>query len=326
MTGTQQNTTREPTILFFGNPWCSSEIRGRQVAERANWLYDSDSMRTGDKVVFIKSYPEPDFVDTCRANNIELYIDVVDCYGIIPFLDEVPEAKVIAMSKVGLDYLKGKVKNEIRYVPEHHCNFDNELRNVSEIKTVGFIGYDCNFQLDPDVVTKYLNKLGLKFIMKTEFETREDVLEFYRKIDVQLAFRVPGSVHMLVSQLKNPLKLCNAGSFGIPTIAFPELSYVDEWSGYFFPIGSMDGVIYWLTKMLDDFEVYKSMSEAAMHRARYYHIDNIIKKYKEAFYGKPDIKYGGGQHSISLTRKTYPEYLKEQEAKSASARADSCVP
>ena len=318
-------TTREPNVLFFGNPWCSGEIRGKQVAEKGNWLYNSYSMRSGDKVVFVKSYPEREFVDTCLANNIEIFIDVIDCYGIVPFLEDVPKAKVIAISKSGVDYLKSRIDNEVLYVPEHHCNFNNELRNCKKVKRVGFIGYKCNFDLDPKVVSDVLKKFDIEFVMKTEFTTRQEIIDFYKSIDVQLAYRIPGSAFMLVSQLKNPLKLANAGSFGIPTIAYPEISYVDEWEGYFLPIGSMDGMVHWIEKMVNDFEVYKTMSAAALHRARYYHISNVIKIYKETFYGKPDIKYDGSEHSIQLVRQSYPEYLAEKDLQCASAQRSTCM-
>ena len=313
---------REANVLFFGNPWASGEIRGRQIAERGGWLFDPNDMRSGDIAVFIKSYPDDDFVLNARKAGISIWIDVIDCYGIVPFLQDFPAASVISISHAGVDYLKGKLNNNrVVYLPEHHCNFDMELRCSNKIKRAGFVGYECNFQLDPKVVKDALAHFGIEFVMLTEFKTRQDIVEFYKTIDVQIAFRVPGRVDMLVAELKNPLKLANAGSFGIPTIAYPEISYVDEWDGFFFPIGSMDGLIFWIDKMMEDWKVYEHMSAAALYRAKYYHIDNIVKKYREAFYGKAEADYNGGIYSIQLERKGYDEYLRKNLQGTSSSRS-----
>jgi len=276
-------TVRDANVLFFSNPWASGEIRGKQVAERGGWLLDPEGMRRGDIAVFIKQYPNQALLDEMRKLNIPIFVDTVDCYGIIPMLNEFPDITVIAMSRVAREYLESKIDNKIVRIDEHHCNWDNELVNRTELKRIGYVGYGCSFQLPIDVVKDTLKKFDIEFTMLTEFKTRQDIVDYYKTIDLQLCFRLPGTIHNLVPQLRNPLKLANAGSFGIPTIAYPEPSYVDEWDGSFFPIGGLQGLIHWVDEIKRDWEVYAFMRYLAVNRAKQYYIDNVIANYRRVF-------------------------------------------
>ena len=270
---------RDRSIIFYGNEdWTCSEIRGRQVAERGGWLWNEEEIRPDDVLVFIKSYPGEEMWSAIQESPI--YVDMVDCYGVIPFLREVPRATVITMSRLAISYVRSRCENEVIFIPEHHCNFEHErLTKRTKLRRIGYIGYEWNFQLDANVVKETLAKLGVEFVMQTSFKTRRDVIDFYRTIDVQLCYRLPGTPHTLVPQLKNPLKLANASSFGIPTMCFPEPCYIDEWDGFFFPIGSLDGIVHWVTEIQKDWSVWEKMSEGCREVAKLYHIDNIIKRY-----------------------------------------------
>ncbi|KKL03735.1 hypothetical protein LCGC14_2623170, partial [marine sediment metagenome] len=57
-------------------------------------------------------------------------------------------------------------------------------------------------------------------VCETDKFTREDVCEFYKTIDIQIAFRTPGK-EVRPPIFRNPLKVFNAGSFKIPTVAYP---------------------------------------------------------------------------------------------------------
>jgi len=94
------------------------------------------------------------------------------------------------------------------------------------------------------------------------------VFETYKKIDKQIIWRknnVP---------LKNSLKIVNAMSFGIPTIAYPEIGYSDV-DGYYFKARTVED----LKKLIRKDLVYDK--ERLVKKAEEYHIDNISKLYEE---------------------------------------------
>ena len=69
--------------------------------------------------------------------------------------------------------------------------------------------------------------------------------------------------------LKNPLKIVNAMSLGIPTIAYPEMAY-KEIEGYYTRCNKIEDLI---TKPKYD-------KKALIEKAEEYHIDNISKLYR----------------------------------------------
>ena len=77
----------------------------------------------------------------------------------------------------------------------------------------------------------------------------------------------------------NALKLANAGSFGIPTISYPEPAYTNEWSDEAIYSDSLYELIRQAKKLSNNREQYKEMSEKALKKAESYHIDNISKLY-----------------------------------------------
>jgi hypothetical protein len=238
--------------------------------------------------IFIKCAPSDKVFEHVKRT----YVDVVDSYGVIPWLRNHPTVTAIAISQIGVDYLKNQLgRDNVVFVPEHHCNFENVTVNVHKPTVVGFCGYNDNFHLDFGMVEEALKPLGLQFIWLTDFEGsggREKVCRFYRAIDIHLTFRRDGGNRNLVPAIKNPLKLANAGSFGVPTVGFPEVSYVDEWDGCFMPAHSLDELLMWCDRLVREPKLYQEMSGTAIRRAADYHIDVIVEKYKELLDGSVD--------------------------------------
>jgi hypothetical protein len=74
--------------------------------------------------------------------------------------------------------------------------------------------------------------------------------------------------------LKNPLKIVNAMSFGIPTIAYPETAF-REVDGYYWQARTMNDVAFGIERLRQGFD-----AKPLMDKAEYYHISRIGRMYK----------------------------------------------
>jgi hypothetical protein len=264
-------------INFFTNPWASSQTRGYQIAERINGTVVPVVVTDDSVNICIKCLPADGFLDKHKV-----YIDVVDGYGLIPWLKAHPTIGVIAISNVAKVYLEQQLgRKDIVLIPEQHCNFECYRKPLPEKpKVLGYIGYKENLHLDVDCIRRAIEPLGMTFETCFEFPTRESVCEFYKRIDIQLCFRVDYSPLCPVPELKNPLKLANAGSFGIPTIAWPELSYEDEFGNCFMPAYSLRDIFQWCS-VLKEGAAYGIRSDFAYDCSKRYDISRITELYKQ---------------------------------------------
>lgn len=267
-------------LNFRTNTWASGEIRGRQIARYLNMPFDS-RINSDDIVIAVKALVEDaeatlDYVKS-------LWIDVVDGYGLIDHLWEHPRLKAIAIGSLARDFIRRRTLNEIVLIPEHHCNFDNELRENRPIKTVGAVYYPGNFDLAIESVAKALKKIGLEFKTQTKFDNRQDVIDFYKSIDIQLCYRQwRGIGKREPPELKNPLKLENAGSFKIPTISFAEPSFVSDFGiKNFMPVIEPNGILAWCKELMSGNGLYDEMAGLAHEKAKEFHIDKIAPLYLE---------------------------------------------
>jgi hypothetical protein len=81
--------------------------------------------------------------------------------------------------------------------------------------------------------------------------------------------------------LKNPLKLANAGSFGIPTVSYPEMSYMDEFAGAFKAVVHPCEIVPAIVELATDRSYYSALADAARRFSVVYHISNILPLYEE---------------------------------------------
>jgi len=102
-----------------------------------------------------------------------------------------------------------------------------------------------------------------------KYKTRQDVVDAYLQIDVQVICRGRDR------PLKNALKIINAASFGIPTIAYPEMGY-EEMAGYYWPATTPDEVRAALWML----QTRGYQSERLVAKAEEYHIEHIAEMYE----------------------------------------------
>lgn len=253
-------------FVFHRRRGGSGEIRGSQMAKyflaRINppegWVYDFDVH------IWVKQQPAKDY----QPNS---WLDILDEPRRIPWLREHPDVGVIASSDTSLDFLRSKLGNDRRivFIPQHHCNYDNYTNPDRGIFNVGVIGGQGALQLDIEELKRRLIKIGVNLIWRKQYTKRKDVCAFYAGIDAQVVFRKQDR------PLKNPLKLINAMSFGIPTIARSEVAY-REVDGYYTPARNIDEIV---SAILDLRRGYDK--KALVDRAAMYHITEISKLYEE---------------------------------------------
>ena len=99
-------------------------------------------------------------------------------------------------------------------------------------------------------------------------------------IDLQIVWRPYEKI------LSNPLKIVNAASFGIPTIAldepaFKEFGDIENDLKYYLPVLGLTNFLDELDNLIESPDTYKLFSEKCLEKAEEYHISNIAKLYKE---------------------------------------------
>lgn len=251
----------------------SSMIRADQIADQIGAKLNPTDGYQDDVCIYVKPHI-PKGVMEFKFEGKKSYVDVIDGWGLLPLLTKYPEVTAIACSQQDYEILSKNIPNQVVLIPQHHCNFDREKRTRVGVKTVGVIGTEGAFPLLPKQLEEELEKRGIKLLTYSKFFTRQDIIDFYKQIDIQIVWR-PYRM-----RLSNPLKIVNASSFGIPTIAFEE-SVFKEVEGCYIPVRDLEGFLNWLDKLRTDHILYSIYSDTCLQKAESYHIENVGKLYKE---------------------------------------------
>ena len=249
----------------------SSIIRGDQIAEKIGAKFNPTSGYENDVCIYVKPMvrKDEDFVFEGKP-----YLDIIDGHALGQLALKHPEVAVIVCSKADQEIMSKVLPNRIVYIPQHHCNFERVKRTRTEIRTVGIIGTTGAFIFIPQEIRDGLKERNIELIEYSRFFSREDIVKFYQKIDLQLVWRPYKKI------LSNPLKIVNASSFGIPTIALDERAF-HEVSGCYFPVHTAKEFLERLNELLRNPVLYDAYSECCLEKAETYHIDNVAKLYQE---------------------------------------------
>jgi hypothetical protein len=251
-------------LVFHRRRGESGQVRGLQMAQYfkarldpAEWRYDFDVH------VWVKM--EPEHVEWPGRH----YLDVIDEPRRIPWLREHPECGVIAMSLSGQEYLQEQLgRDDVLFIPVHHCNFGRARRAEREMQVAGVVGGQGAIQCDVAELEAVLNRQGLEFRWLQDYKTPEEIVAFYQTIDVQIVWRP------MQRPLKEPLKIVNAMSLGIPTVAYPEPAY-QEVEGYYWPVTNHAQLAASIEELKRGFD-----AQRLVDKAEEYHIDNVAKLYR----------------------------------------------
>jgi hypothetical protein len=240
-------------ISFFHRHTRSGEIRGRQIGAFLGAKINPERGYEDDTCIYVKQTPPENYPK-------RTWVDILDGPRLGKWLSEHSDVGIIASSVSGFRYLARHFRNEVVLIPQHHCNFNREVRQEFEHK-VGVIGGKGAIQ----------SRLPLAYEHCTRYKTRMDVVEFYRTIDIQIVLRP------MRRPLKNPLKLVNAMSFGIPTVAFPEIAY-EEVENFYIPASTPAEAAKEVANLT--YDVVRELKPELIQRAEEYHIENIAERYR----------------------------------------------
>ncbi len=250
----------------------SSMIRGDQIADQIGAKFNPTSGYEKDICIYVK----PTLGDLKLEGRP--YLDIVDGWDLIPFVSKHPELGVIACSKADYETISKAVKNKVVLIPQHHCNYDRIVRTRNEVTRVGVIGTAGAFPFLPKGLKEELTKRGMELLEFSRFFSRQDIIDFYMKIDVQIIWRSymkDGKIH-----LSNPLKIVNASSFGVPTIALDEPTF-KEMEGCYIPVDTLDEFLTALDRLRGDPFLYNEYRDRCISKAEEYHVSNIAKLYQQ---------------------------------------------
>lgn len=252
----------------------SSMIRADQIADQIGAKLNPTSGYENDTCVYVKPMVRKgdDFVFEGKKN----YIDMIDGHNLAEVARRHTDVGVITCSQADCELMSRELPdNEVIMIPQHHCNFDRITRTRNEVKVVGCIGTRGAFPMLPPTLREELSKRGMELIEFSKFYSRQDIIDFYMKIDVQIVWRPYKKI------LSNPLKLVNAASFGIPTIALDEKAF-KELEGHYIPVSDFNGFLMRLDELRSDPEMYQYYSEKCVHIAeKKYHIEKVGELYKK---------------------------------------------
>jgi hypothetical protein len=247
----------------------SSMIRGEQIAKYLGAKYNPKSGYENDLLIYVK--PGRNLKEIRKG----AYIDVIDSPGLIMPLRRNPGLNIIVCSTTTRDYFKRKGhKNKIFFIPQHHCNFENIKRTKRKVTRVGVLGSAVSFSYPHDEFRKQMKAMGLQFLTNFSFRNRQEIVDFYKKIDIQVSWSTREE------NFKNPLRLVNAASFGIPTVTYPQIAFRD-FKGNYLSAKTIKTMIKKIEKLKDDQDYYRWWSKKVTKAAEPYHISKIAKLYRK---------------------------------------------
>lgn len=258
-------------ISIFKRRTTCGYIRGVQIAKHIGARLNPEDEWHNDTCIYVKQTPK---------GGKRQFFDIIDEHKYLPWLKQHPEIGIIAISRCAEEYLKNEMSNTIVFIPQQHCNFGNIQRTRTTVTTAGWCGARGCFEPFESEIREKLGKIGLelKTYYEDQYKTRQDIVNFYLGIDIQVVWRMQAEWNKM---LKNPLKVSNASSFSIPTISKPEPCTVLEYDGCFLPATTIDELVECARQLKDNSMLYQDIADKALQRSKYYHINNVANLYKE---------------------------------------------
>ena len=271
---------------FFYGVGSAGNVRGKQIANILGAKHNPTEGFEDDICVYIKVLPPKNYPKNT-------YLDVDDSTTAVEWLKTHPNSTgIIVNSLLGYDYLSKLLgRDDIKIIPHAHCNYENWVRPERPVKTVGIIGSKTSFMYPIEKIRAKLKAIGLELIYNrdywkfygdeegmTEDARRQKICDFYKGIDIQIVWRPDTTFGENTRPLKNPNKLVNAASFGIPTVALPEEGF-KEWEGYYFQRDTIDKLVETCKLLKDESIIYREVSLNGIEKAKLYHVDRIKELY-----------------------------------------------
>lgn len=247
----------------------SSRVRAEEIAQYLGANLNPTEGFENDVCIYVK----PMHLDHIKDGS---YVDILDDLHAFECMKDRPGIKAIAMSLPHYEFLKQELKNEVVLIPHHHVNFERALRKRKKITTCGYVGVNNSKHVSiNNRVDRALRTINLNFKPLFLFQTRQDIIDYYKKIDIQ----VIGYFDHQDIPYYHPTKMINAASFGIPTVAGRKLAY-KEFENFYIPVNNMDELLVEIEKLKDP-KYYNQWADKVLKEAEKYHISKIAKLYKQ---------------------------------------------
>lgn len=253
----------------------SSTVRGEQIAQAIGAKFNPQSGYQKDVCIYVK--PVLDAAGDFKFEG-KPYLDICDNIKFVELVKKHPEVSVIAASEWNYQLLKRLLpNNKIVLIPQQHCNYERKKRVRNEITVVGAIGsHGILAELPADLKSRLADR-GMKLIEFSDFFIRQDVVDFYMQIDVQIIWRPSKNYRKDI--LMNSLKLQNSASFGIPTICYEEPVF-EEIDGCYIPVKTLDEFFVQLDNLRNNPNLYEQYAKRCLEKAEEFHIEKIGELYK----------------------------------------------
>jgi len=251
----------------------SSIIRGQQIASYLGAKLNPETVYENDVCIYVKPHVKPDHDFEFAGHP---YLDIIDGWGLLPLVKTHPELTIITCSYIDFEYVSAQVNNKVILIPQHHCNFERKPRTRDIVTTIGCIGAPAAFDYLPQGLKPALAERGMNLLEYSSFRSRQDITNFYQSIDLQIVWRP--YIRKQKIRLSNPLKIINAASFGVPTIALDEPTFF-ELKGSYLPVKSLEEFLQTVDSLRDS-SLFTTYSETCVRTAENYHIDTISKLYR----------------------------------------------
>lgn len=247
----------------------TGRVRGEEIAQYLRAKFNPTGGYENDVCIYVK----PASINHVKDGS---YIDVLDDKHAVEILKKRPKVKAIAMCQIHYEYLKTQLKNEIVIIPHHNINHERVKRSRKKIITCGYVGKPSIFDYRVNRgIRKELAKIGLDFVPFLNYKTRQDIVDFYKTVDIQII----GYFNHYDHAYRHPTKIINAASFGIPTIAAPISGY-KEIEGYYIPVNDMESLVAEAEKLKDQ-KYYDEWAAKVYKESEKYHISEIAKLYQQ---------------------------------------------
>lgn len=270
---------------FFYGIGSAGNVRGKQIADILGAKQNPTEGFEDDICIYVKVLPP-------ENHPKYTYLDVDDATGAVEWLKTHTDTGVIANSLLGQAYLSILLKRkDIKVIPHAHVNYENWIRPDRPVKTVGIIGSKTSFMYPIEDIRKKLADIGLELIYNrdywkfygdeegmTEDARRQKIVDFYKGIDIQIVWRPDNTFSKQQKPLKNPNKLVNAASFGIPTVSYPEEAF-KECITFYEKAYDIEDLVDQVRELKEDNLYYKELSNDALEGAENYHISKIKELY-----------------------------------------------
>ena len=285
-------------VFFTGRGSTGGRLcRGIEIAEAGGWPCNPDpaSVTKEDLVIMVKCI-EPEAVK--RAGRV--YCDIIDGkMNLHRHIADRLNVGVIVQTSYNIEPAKARwfPNNEVIWLPHTHCNNERRQRRLGKpVKRIGYTGTTNGFLPGPWAeFTAMAEREGFEVvhngntILDPDFkgDRREECCRFYGGLDIAVAYRTSFWNVGNGPAMKGPTKLNNAGSFRIPTVAFPEWAFIyNLWEpGNFVPVMNLYEMVQACCRLRDEPKYYSRIASAAWRDAQAAHIDEVVQRYRELLDG-----------------------------------------